>query len=346
MSDMEKSDSYRIERMVDARAQIVDDEASERQKSPLRPQSFSEYPGQEFVKENLRVYVQAAKQRGKALDHVILHGPPGLGKTTLAHIVANELGVAFQATSAPAIDKAGDLAGILTSLSENAVLFIDEIHRLPIHIEEVLYAAMEDFSIDIVIGSGPTARTINMDIAPFTLIGATTKLSLLSRPFLNRFGIQEKLDFYDVDALVAILLRSARILGVSLEEDAAKELACRCRGTPRIANRLLRRALDFAEVRGNGRSIDGSCVHIALDRLKIDASGLDQMDRQILSMIQERYEGGPVGVEALSVSLGEERATIEDVYEPYLVHQGFLTRGPRGRSITSLGRQHLARKEG
>lgn len=306
----------------------------------IRPKAFSDYPGQQAAKENLKLFVAAALKRGKPLDHVLLHGPPGLGKTTLAHIVANELEVPFFTTSGPSIDKPGDLAGILAGLETGALLFIDEIHRLTIQVEEVLYGAMEDFAIDIVVGQGPTARSVKMDIAPFTLVGATTKLSSLSRPFLSRFGIQERLMFYDVTSLTEILQRSTRVLGIKLSSKGAFEIAKRSRGTPRIANRLLRRAWDFAEVK-DIKVIDLSTVQEALCRLDIDSGGLDRIDREILQIIKERYKGGPVGIESIAITLGEERATIEDVYEPFLVYQGFLSRGPRGRSLTELGRQHL-----
>lgn len=306
----------------------------------LRPLRFDDYPGQDFAKENLRTYVQAALARHQILDHVILHGPPGLGKTTLAHIIAQELGAHFYSTSGPSIDKPGDLAGILAGLEAGSLLFIDEIQRLTIQVEEVLYSAMEDFTIDLIVGQGPTARSVRMPIKPFTLVGATTKLSNLSRPFLNRFGIQEKLDYYEESALVRILMRSAEVLGIRLLVDGAQELACRSRGTPRIANRLLRRVWDFAQV-ANKFVIDQDVVDYALKRLDIDKCGLDRTDREILATIANRYAGGPVGVETLAMTLGEERSTIEEVYEPFLVHKGFMIRGPRGRSVTRLGSDHV-----
>lgn len=305
-----------------------------------RPGSFDEYPGQDAVRENLKIYVKAAQKRGRPLDHVLLHGPPGLGKTTLAHILANELQVPFFCTSGPSVERPGDLAGILAGLESGALVFIDEIHRLSPQVEEVLYSAMEDFAIDLVIGQGPTARAVRMDLAPFTLVGATTRISSLSRPFLSRFGIQERLTFYDPDALTTILKRSARVAGLLLDEEGAMEIARRARGTPRIANRLLRRAGDFGLVMADG-NITRDIVDRALERLDIDVAGLDRLDRQILEMICDRYQGGPVGIDTLAVSLGEERPTIEDVYEPYLVCMGYLSRGPRGRSITRKGRQHL-----
>lgn len=339
MSESFEFDGIKIERVVNPSEQAID---SERKISgnPLRPQTFNDYPGQTQAKENLKIYVQAAKKRGRPLDHIILHGPPGLGKTTLAHIIANELSAPFYVSSGPSIDRPGDLAGILAGLEEGAVLFIDEIHRLSIQVEEVLYSAMEDFAIDLIVGQGSSARSIRMPIGAFTLIGATTKLSHLSRPFLNRFGIQEKLDFYDDSSLVEILQRSASILKIYLSDEGALALAQRSRGTPRIANRLLRRIWDFAEV-ANWSKIDKPVVEMTLDRLGIDSAGLDATDRDILKVLKERYEGGPVGIDALSVTLGEERSTIEDVYEPFLVHQGFLSRGPRGRYITEKGAKFL-----
>lgn len=306
----------------------------------LRPNNFANYPGQKKVKENLKVYVRAARKRESTLDHVILHGPPGLGKTTLAHIIARELGVPFFSTSGPSIDKPGDLAGILAGLEKGSLLFIDEIHRLSVQVEEVLYSAMEDFSIDIVIGQGPTARSVSIEISPFTLVGATTKLSSLSRPFLSRFGIQERLEYYEADALVEILEQNAKIYKVDVSREGAEEIAKRSRGTPRIANRLFSRAWDFAEVR-NSNEVDIAVVKEALYRLDIDTEGLDRIDRTILETIYQRYQGGPVGIDTLAVSIGEEKATIEEVYEPFLVHQGFLTRGPRGRSLTEKGKMHL-----
>lgn len=306
----------------------------------LRPASFEEYPGQHQTKENLKVYVEAAKLRKTPLDHVILHGPPGLGKTTLAQIIAKELGVPFLSTSGPAIDKPGDLAGMLASLESGSVFFIDEIHRLSIQVEEILYSAMEDFHIDIMIGQGPTARSMRMPLNPFTLIGATTRLSLLSRPLLGRFGIQERLDYYDEESLIKILKRSATILGISLEPEGANELAKRSRGTPRLANRLLKRTWDFAAVYGKN-AITKDIADLALEKQEIDIRGLDKTDRLILKTIWERYDGGPVGIETLAATIGEEKSTIEDVYEPFLVHHGFLSRGPRGRSLTEEGKRHL-----
>ncbi len=306
----------------------------------VRPKNFRDYPGQDRVKENLAIYVDAAKLRGQALDHVVLHGPPGLGKTTLARIIASELGVGFYQTSGPSIDRPGDLAGLLAGMESRSVIFIDEIHRLNIAVEEILYSAMEDFAMDILVGQGPTARTVKMQLNPFTLIGATTRMSLLSAPLRSRFGIQERLEFYEVDALVAILHRSAVLWDMRLDGDGAFELARRSRGTPRIANRLLKRARDFGDYRRT-KSITKEIVVEALGRLEIDEFGLDRMDRRILAALIDRYQGGPVGLDTLSATIGEERSTIEEVYEPFLVHQGFLIRGPRGREISEKGRGHL-----
>ena len=308
----------------------------------LRPEAFDDYPGQERAKENLKVYVSAAKNRGDALDHVLLHGPPGLGKTTLAKIVAAELGVPFYQTSGPAVERPGDLAGLLAGVEPLSVVFIDEIHRLNIVVEEILYSAMEDFCIDILVGQGPSSRTVKVPVAPFTLIGATTKMSLLSSPLRSRFGVQERLEFYTPESLVEILKRSASLWQIHLDDHGAYELAKRSRGTPRIANRLLRRARDFALHHGSER-VDESTVSITLDRLDIDEAGLEKMDRLILTTLRDRYKGGPVGLEALAVTVGEERSTLEEVYEPFLMHQGFIKRGPRGREMDDKGYEHLGR---
>ncbi len=324
--------------LTDTRA-LVHEEHAEQQ---IRPHRFADYPGQDAVKNNLQVYVSAAKMRSRTLDHTILHGPPGLGKTTLAKIVAFELESPFYQTSGPSIDKPGDLAGILAGIEPGGVLFIDEIHRLPITVEEILYSAMEDFSVDILVGQGPSARTVRMPINPFTLIGATTRMASLSAPLLSRFGIQEHLEFYDADSLAIILKRSAAVWGLELTPEGARALAERSRGTPRIANRLLRRVRDFADFGGLDR-LDEDLVDLTLNRLHIDTAGLDKMDRRIMRIMHERYQGGPVGIEALAATIGEERATIEDVYEPFLLHQGFLRRGSRGRELTPQGLAHLNR---
>ena len=304
----------------------------------LRPQSFEEFPGQKEVKDKLRVFVQAAKKRGEPLDHTLLFGPPGLGKITLAQIVAHELAVDIKITSAPAIDKKGDLAAILTSLKPFSVLFIDEIHRLPRVIEEYLYTAMEDYYIDIVTGEGLGTQSMKFQLVPFTLIGATTRAGLLDNPFRDRFGIQERLQFYDRDALKLIIERSAGILKLELENEAAAEVARRARGTPRVANRLLKRVRDYADVKGDGRITNDITVY-ALDQLGVDKNGLDEMDRRILKIMAEKYDGGPVGIETLSAALGEESETLEEVYEPFLIQEGFIQKTSRGRILTQFSKQ-------
>ena len=306
----------------------------------LRPHALDEYVGQEKVKENLKIYIEAAKNRKEPLDHVLLYGPPGLGKTTLAGIIANEMGVQIRVTSGPAIEKPGDLAALLTSLNDGDVLFIDEIHRLSRSIEEVLYPAMEDFALDIIIGKGPSARSIRLDLKRFTLIGATTRAGQLSAPMRDRFGIILKLELYTPEELAKIVTRSANILGVGIDNDGALEVASRSRGTPRIANRLLKRARDFAEVKGDG-VISVENAQNALSSMEIDELGLDMTDRNLLTAMIENYNGGPVGLETISALIGEESVTIEDVYEPYLMQLGFLTRTPRGRKVTALGYKHL-----
>ena len=306
----------------------------------LRPLSFDSFSGQREVVENLKVFVMAARMRQEALDHVLLHGPPGLGKTTLSNIIANELSVGFKVTSGPVLDKPGDLAGLLTSLEKNDVLFIDEIHRLSPVVEEILYPALEDFQIDIMIGEGPAARSIKLDIAPFTLVGATTRAGMLTNPLRDRFGIVSRLEFYETDELQSIVLRSARLLGADIAEDGANEIARRSRGTPRIANRLLRRVRDYAEIRADGR-ITGRVADDALGMLDVDPIGLDIMDRKLLEAIIERFGGGPVGLDNIAAAIGEVRDTIEDVIEPYLIQQGLLQRTPRGRMVTASTWEHF-----
>ena len=308
----------------------------------LRPMKFDDFAGQEKIIENLRVFVAAARLRGESLDHTLLHGPPGLGKTTLSNIVANELGVGFKVTSGPVLDKPGDLAGILTSLEENDVLFIDEIHRLSPIVEEYLYSAMEDYRIDIMIDKGPGARSVQLTLSPFTLIGATTRSGLLTSPLRARFGINCHLEYYDHSTLDGIVRRSARLLSVPITDDAAREIALRSRGTPRIANALLRRVRDFAQVKGSGK-IDTEIARFALEALNIDKYGLDEIDNKILTTIIDKFKGGPVGLTTIATALGEDPGTLEEVYEPYLIKEGFIKRTPRGREVTDLAYQHLGR---
>ena len=306
----------------------------------LRPKVFDDYVGQERAKENLKIYIGAAKQSGEALDHVLLYGPPGLGKTTLANIIANEMGVNIRITSGPAIEKKGDLAALLTNLQDGDVLFIDEIHRMPRDVEEILYPAMEDYAVDFIIGNGPAARSLRMTLNKFTLIGATTRAGQLSTPLRDRFGVILRLELYTPEELAGIIKRSAGILGVAISDDGAAELAKRSRGTPRIANRLLRRVRDFAQIKGDG-TVTREMTDLALKMLDIDELGLDNTDRRMLEAIIKFYDGGPVGLDTLSVTIGEEAVTLEDVYEPYLIQIGFINRTPRGRCVTRLAYEHL-----
>jgi len=308
----------------------------------LRPADFSSFAGQQNVKENLTIFVQAARQRGDALDHVLLHGPPGLGKTTLSYIIANELGVNIRISSGPVLDKPGDLAGLLTNLEPNDVLFIDEIHRLSPVVEEYLYSAMEDYRIDIMIESGPNARSVQIKLNPFTLIGATTRSGLLTAPLRSRFGINLRLSYYDAETLEWILYRSARILNVPIAKEAAREISRRSRGTPRIANLLLRRVRDFAQIKGDG-TITIEIAQIALKALNVDLHGLDEMDNRILTTIIDKFKGGPVGINTIATAVGEEAGTIEEVYEPFLIQEGYLMRTSRGREVTELAYRHLGK---
>ncbi len=317
---------------------------SEREyENTLRPLTFGSFSGQDKITENLKIFVSAARMRGESLDHVLLHGPPGLGKTTLSNIIANELGVGFKVTSGPVLDKPGDLAGILTSLESKDVLFIDEIHRLSPVVEEYLYSAMEDYRIDILIDKGPSARSIQIDLNPFTLVGATTRSGLLTSPLRARFGINMHLEYYDMDTLTGIVLRSADILKITCSHDAAHEIASRSRGTPRVANALLRRVRDFAQVKGNGK-IDKAISSYALEALNIDRYGLDEIDNKILLTIIDKFKGGPVGITTIATAVGDDPGTIEEVYEPFLIKEGFIKRTPRGREATDLAYRHLGRR--
>jgi Holliday junction DNA helicase RuvB len=321
-------------------SRLTDPNEQEQVDPALRPRNLDEYIGQERIKDNLRVYMRAAVQRGEPLDHVLLSGPPGLGKTSLAHIIAEELGTQIRTASGPTLERGGDLAAILTKLEPRDVLFIDEIHRMNRAVEEILYPAMEDFQLDFVIGQGLGAQSVKVPIKPFTLVGATTRSGLLTSPLRARFGIHLALDFYTPAELQLILARSAERMGIELDESGAQELSTRSRGTPRIANRLLRRVRDFAQIQGRG-AVDLAITRVALERLEVDPAGLDKMDRRILEVIAIKFDGGPVGLDNIAAAIGEERDTIEEVYEPYLIREGYLQRTPRGRVITSQGRLHL-----
>ncbi|AZR35813.1 Holliday junction branch migration DNA helicase RuvB [Xanthomonas vasicola] len=329
-----------MDQRIIASSSTREDDAAD---ASIRPKRLADYLGQQPVREQMEIYIQAAKARGEAMDHVLIFGPPGLGKTTLSHVIANELGVSLRVTSGPVIEKAGDLAALLTNLQPHDVLFIDEIHRLSPVVEEVLYPAMEDFQIDIMIGDGPAARSIKIDLPPFTLIGATTRAGLLTAPLRDRFGIVQRLEFYSPQELTRIVIRSAAILGIDCTPEGAAEIARRARGTPRIANRLLRRVRDYAQVKAAGH-IDLPVAQAAMQMLKVDPEGFDELDRRMLRTIIEHFDGGPVGVESLAASLSEERGTLEDVIEPYLIQQGFLIRTARGRMVTTKAYLHLGLK--
>lgn len=332
-----------MEESFDIRSNRNFQETEREFENALRPLTFGSFSGQTKIVENLKIFVSAARMRGESLDHVLLHGPPGLGKTTLSNIIANELGVGFKVSSGPVLDKPGDLAGILTSLEANDVLFIDEIHRLSPVVEEYLYSAMEDYRIDILIDKGPSARSIQIDLNPFTLVGATTRSGLLTSPLRARFGINMHLEYYDMDTLTGIVLRSADILNIACARNAAEEIASRSRGTPRVANALLRRVRDFAQVKGSGK-IDKAISTYALEALNIDKFGLDEIDNKILLTIIDKFKGGPVGLTTIATAVGDDAGTIEEVYEPFLIKEGFIKRTPRGREATELAYLHLGRK--